>query len=330
MVKQLKVLWVTWGAAGSSMSSQGTITTPWSTSTISLTPTRMTTATITPGTIIPGNLYFQASCLLHCKTAAALREINIPQEPEDTMMELVADSTEITIGGQAIIISALKALLDQGIVEPIRLFRVQLISNKETRRITKATVQPALENTTALIAVVVEAEHPATRPTLKGLIHKDVDKTTKELCRRIQSLEAKLSAITPKSAAKNGEGGGLKSKAGSVTAQKKTKATNQEVDIREEETGHPQEETSYPQGCKETFARYKKQCFQGRLKKSIEGPIQAQVNWERKQEENRRSQLMWAVEWRVKSCIGFLPNLALSIIRMHDRSWVTCLQDVTF
>jgi hypothetical protein len=45
------------GSSSSSMSSQGTITTPWSTSTISSTPTRMTTATITPGTIIPGNPY---------------------------------------------------------------------------------------------------------------------------------------------------------------------------------------------------------------------------------------------------------------------------------
>jgi hypothetical protein len=68
---------------------------------------------------------------------------------------------------------------------------------------------------------------------------------------------------------------------------KKTKATNQEVDNGEEETSHPQEETSYPQGCKETFARYKKQRFQCHLKKLIEGPIQAQVNWKRKQKENR-------------------------------------------
>ncbi len=45
----------------------------------------------------------------------------------------------------------------------------------------------------------------------------------------------------------------------------------------------------------------------------IEGPIQAQINWERKQEENRSLQLMRAAEWRVKSCIRFLPNLALSI-----------------
>jgi hypothetical protein len=47
------------------------------------------------------------------------------------LMELVADTTKMTIRGQAIVISALKALLDQGIVEPIRLFHVQLISNEE-------------------------------------------------------------------------------------------------------------------------------------------------------------------------------------------------------
>jgi hypothetical protein len=176
------------GSSSSSASSQGTMTTPRSTSTISLTPTRMTTATITPGTIIPGNPYVGASSLLHHKTAAALREISIYQESEDTLMELVANSTKITIGGWAIIITALKALLDQGIVEPIRVFCVQLVSNKETCRITKATAQPTLEDAAACIAVVVEAERPATRPTLKGLIYKDVDKTTEELRCHIQSL----------------------------------------------------------------------------------------------------------------------------------------------
>jgi hypothetical protein len=119
-------------------------------------------------------------------------------------MELVANSTKITIGGQVIVISTLKALLGQGIVEPTRLFCVQLISNKETCRITKATAQPTLEDAAARIAAVVEAERQAKCPTLKGLIHKDVDKTTKELRRRIQSLKAKLSATTPKSAAKIG------------------------------------------------------------------------------------------------------------------------------
>jgi hypothetical protein len=132
-------------------------------------------------------------------------------------MELAADSTKMTIGGQAIVISTLKVLLDQGIVEPIRQFCVQLISNKEMHWITKATVQPTLDDAAACITAVVEAERLANCPTLKGLIHKVVDKTTKELRRCIQSLETKLSTTTPKSTAKNGEGGGSKSKAGSVT-----------------------------------------------------------------------------------------------------------------
>jgi hypothetical protein len=45
------------GSSSGSASSQGTMTTPRPTSNISSTPTRMTTATITPGTIIPGNPY---------------------------------------------------------------------------------------------------------------------------------------------------------------------------------------------------------------------------------------------------------------------------------
>jgi hypothetical protein len=53
-VKQQKVLW---GSSSGSVSSQGTMTTSQLTSTISSTPTRMTTTTITPGTIIPGNPY---------------------------------------------------------------------------------------------------------------------------------------------------------------------------------------------------------------------------------------------------------------------------------
>ncbi len=60
------------------------------------------------------------------------------------------------------------------------------------RWIAKATIKPNLEQAAAQIAAVVEAERPANRPTLKGLIHADVDKTTEELCRRIQSLKAKL------------------------------------------------------------------------------------------------------------------------------------------
>jgi hypothetical protein len=66
-------------------------------------------------------------------------------------------------------------------VEPIRQFHTCLVSNKQEQGISKATVEPALKQAAACIAAVVEAEHPTNRPMLKGLIHKDVNKTMEEL-----------------------------------------------------------------------------------------------------------------------------------------------------
>ena len=66
------------------------------------------------------------------------------------------------------------------------------------------------------IAAVVEAERPANRPTLKGLIREDV--STNDLKRLIQSLEAKLGKE------KNAQGDGKKSK-GNVIALKNMKPT---------------------------------------------------------------------------------------------------------
>jgi len=80
-------------------------------------------------------------------------------------------------------------------------------------------VEPSLEQAAAHITAVVEAECPANHPTLKGLIHDDVDKTTEELRRRVQSLEAKLgetNAMKGKGA-KNERGGDKKSKTTSGT-----------------------------------------------------------------------------------------------------------------
>ncbi len=116
--------------------------------------------------------------------------------------------------------------------------------------ITKATAQPTLEDAAACIAAGVETERPATRPTLKGLIHKDVDKTTKELRCRIQSLKAKLSTTTPKSTAKNGEGGGLKSKAGSVTAQQKPKPQTKTSTSEKKKRATPKKKPATPKNAK--------------------------------------------------------------------------------
>ena len=83
-------------------------------------------------------------------------------------------------------------LLDNGIITPMRVFHACVIDNAQDHRITKATMEPQLEHAAARIAAVIEAERPANRPTLKGLIHDDVDKKIEELYRRIQLLEAKL------------------------------------------------------------------------------------------------------------------------------------------
>jgi hypothetical protein len=94
--------------------------------------------------------------------------------------------------GRTAVTNALKTLLDDGIVMPLWAFHARIINSAQDRRIAKATVEPQLEQAATRIAAVVEAERPANRPTLKGLIHDDVNKTTKDLRRCIQSLEAKL------------------------------------------------------------------------------------------------------------------------------------------
>jgi hypothetical protein len=119
-------------------------------------------------------------------------------------------------------------LIDEGIIAPLKQFHACIIINKQERWIAKATTDPNLEQAAVQIATVVKAERPANHPTLKDLIHNDVDKTTEELCRRVQSLKAKLMA-------KNGMGDDKRSKTKSKTGtvappskkpmNKKTKAT---------------------------------------------------------------------------------------------------------
>ncbi len=114
-------------------------------------------------------------------------------------------------------------------MEPICQFHTCLASNAQERRISKATVAPALEQVAARIAAVVEAERPTNRPTLKGLIHEDVDKATNELRRRILSLESKLVACSAKKELGGGKTKTMKAK-GTATAQtKKLKPTSQNL-----------------------------------------------------------------------------------------------------
>jgi hypothetical protein len=172
-----------------SVRTHDTTATPRSMSSLSTTPTVVTTtAMVTPGAILPGNDFRRAASLLHTETHAAIRDIYTFAPDE----EAPTDWTMPTTDGRDAVLSALKTLLTDGIATPLRVFHARVVDNAQARRIAKATVQPQLEHAAARIAAVVEAERPANRPTLKGLIHEDVDKTTEGLLRRLQSLEAKL------------------------------------------------------------------------------------------------------------------------------------------
>ncbi len=59
-------------------------------------------------------------------------------------------------------------------------------------------------------------------------------------------------------------------------------------------------------------ATMQRQRFHHHQKKIKEESYRLQVQWERDRETNRHTQLVHAAEWRVRSCFGFLPNLALS------------------
>jgi hypothetical protein len=197
---------------GGSVRTQGTTSMPCSTSTISTTPT-VAMVTDTPGSILPGNDFRRASSVLHAKTNAAICNINAPAAGKVVQINAI-DLAAPTMGGPATIISVLKALLDGIILKPLLVFHVQITDNAQDRWIAKATVEPLLKQAATRIAAVVEAKRPTNRPTLKGLIHNDVDNTMEELRCRVQSLEAKLgeTKVTKGKGAKHEMGGNKKSK----------------------------------------------------------------------------------------------------------------------
>ena len=218
--------------AESIIRTRGTIT-PRSMSSLSTAATPIAgiaTALMTPRSIIhtptlhlPNPYRLAASLLYEEETNTAIQDIVVTATSKDTPSDAPSVTTP-AIEGRKTVISALKTLLDNGIVKSLHTFYARTAKHEQNRRITKATVEPQLEQAAARIAAVVEAERPISHSTIKGLIHVDVDKSTDELRRRIQSLEAKLgetkimlkrkattlgdTAILQKKMAKNAEGDG--------------------------------------------------------------------------------------------------------------------------
>jgi hypothetical protein len=151
--------------------------------------------------------------MLRAETESAICKLNAPTAIEDTKMTAI-NLAAPSIRGRATIVSTLKMLLDNGIVMSLQVFHACIINNEQDWQIGKATVEPSLDRAAAPIAAVVEAERPANQSTLKGLIQDDVNKTTEELRRRVQSLAAKLgkSNVKKSKAAKKGMGNDKKKK----------------------------------------------------------------------------------------------------------------------
>jgi hypothetical protein len=110
----------------------------------------------------------------------------------DVAMAEAGETNSAIVGGRAIILNLQCQLVEHGLVIPLQRFHSQIKQNEQERPITKATVESCHTSTAECITAVVEAECPASCPTLKGLIQEDVNTLMEELRQRIQSLEGKL------------------------------------------------------------------------------------------------------------------------------------------
>ncbi len=97
-----------------------------------------------------------------------------------------------TIEGRSKVRQQLLFLIQQAITNPIGQFHCLHKLKEESRHIEGAILPMQLSDAAQQIAVVVQAERPADRLVLSGLVHEHADKLVEEVTRRLQSLETKL------------------------------------------------------------------------------------------------------------------------------------------
>ena len=108
-----------------------------------------------------------------------------------TQDENTAAATNI-VGGRSTIRVLLLFLIQQAIANPITEFHRVHKVNDESKKIAVAIIPRQLSDTAQRIAAVVQAERPADRPVLCGLIREQADKSIEEMRKRLQLLEAKV------------------------------------------------------------------------------------------------------------------------------------------
>jgi hypothetical protein len=262
----------------------------------------------TNGTILPNNPYVRASFLLHNETTVALHDTMAP--PQDEVMGNIESDAATIIGGWTVVLAAMKTLMEQGIIGPLQQFHACITRNQQEQHIAKGTLKPCLTSAAKRIAAVVDIECPASRPTLKGLIPEDVDKMTDDLKGRIQLLKAKLNK---RAKYVKGDGKTSKKKKGKAVAKKNTKpamVTSSWSPEKKKESKRKEQSTKKKVARNPPAAKSKG--TNANAAKSKTPPSKNKIAWEKSREENCRSQVMQAMEWRVEKSHGFLPALTLS------------------
>jgi len=125
-------------------------------------------------------------------------QAGVTEEASDEEMDNeFATQDEVTaaaafiIGGRSTIRTLLLFLIQQAITNPIMEFhRIHKLKD-ESKRIAVAIIPRQLSDAAQRIAAVVQAERPADRPVLCGLIREHADNSIEEMRKRLQSLKAK-------------------------------------------------------------------------------------------------------------------------------------------
>jgi len=139
---------------------------------------------------------------------------------EDADTSSTSRTNPFITGGTKLVIEDLLSAVKYGITRPIEKFTEHDKKVDIASRIKRATKPPALNDAAARITAAVQRERPQAPTVLRGLIQEESAKTTTELKRRLQSVEAQLDnekkknqASSSSSSSKKGKGGGKASAA---------------------------------------------------------------------------------------------------------------------
>ncbi len=89
--------------------------------------------------------------------------------PQDKVMGNTESDAAAIIGGQTVVLAAMKMLMEQGVVSPLQQFHACITQNQQEQRIAKAAVKPCLTSAAERTMALICAEHPASRLTLYSL-----------------------------------------------------------------------------------------------------------------------------------------------------------------